>query len=324
MKRSFLTRASDYLRLRTSLKDLASDSPLSLKKVSAVLDGYRQAFTQASVISENLVNGLNYDSYTKNQLKTIAKVTHHYLAERITVTPFHVINVLTRDPFYAHSDIAALNRGLFESAVNLLYLLQEDSEERIERFYVSSIQHELKLQKSMEQWVGNRDTYIACSAKKQSLIEDRTSDELLADVLKSLGREAPPSPYPKLRDRCASLPKIWEFYYDSKYRGLSAWQHGDVSRIFVSSTMKQLDPTQRDRPVFEGMGMCAWSWDLVHWYLRSLIDLTDNREWLKRLEVMNKDSYQIMTNSLRDAMVQFQGEAFWDEFPYPDRADIVG
>ena len=114
---------------------------------------------------------------------TPASLTIHYLSERIIVTPFHVINTLTRDPLYAHSDIAALNRGLFESAVNACFLISEDTDLRFRKFYLSSVQQEHHLQESMKKWINSDDSFIKSVAEKQFEIKNSTTDSI-AEKLK--------------------------------------------------------------------------------------------------------------------------------------------
>jgi hypothetical protein len=119
-----------------------------------------------------MINGLDLSKLYSHPFNNLAALMIHYLAERIIVTPFHVINITTRDPMYAHSDIAALNRGLFESAVNACFLLTGDTDRRMRQFFLSSVEREYSLQQAMVPWLKSSDEEIRKRAERQISVKD--------------------------------------------------------------------------------------------------------------------------------------------------------
>ncbi len=163
-------------------------------------------------------------------------------------------------------DLAALNRGLFEAAVNLLYLLSSgEADVRYVSFIAHGFREERKIYESMDKWMKCSDEFIAVRATAQKAVEGPPDEEILSDVVGAFGftlKEVPK--YPSIQSRCQKIGPRWEFFYDAKYRGLSAWQHGDPSRATVASSLLLHVPEMRERSVFESLAMVVWAWDIIH------------------------------------------------------------
>lgn len=260
MKNNLCTRICSYFRLRRELKQLSKDSCFSFKQIKFILKSYRSAFLEFSKTNTYLINKLEF-----NESEIHKQITFQYLIERIIVSPFHVLNLVERDPFLAHTDAAAINRGLFEAAVNYLYLLDDDDLSKFSRFHIGSVRQELNIQKAAEKWSDNNDEGISAISKQQKDIKDKTTNALLEEVKAIYGLSGQMvKKYPTIRDRCMSVGERWAHLYDAKYKGLSAWQHGDFSRAFVSSSFQQRNVGTKDRPLFETLGMLVWAYDVAH------------------------------------------------------------
>src|SRR5207249_6294023 len=139
----------------------------------------------------------------------------------------------------------AITRGVFESSVNLLYLMNDKNNGRLGAFWRMSVRDEQKFNSSIKRWLNHPDGDIAEVAKLQFQPKMPTETEILEVVLRDLGiliEDLPP--WPSIATRAKEVGEVWDFYYDVKYRGLSSWQHGDVSRIFVSPGYARIDPSQ--------------------------------------------------------------------------------
>ncbi|WP_057832813.1 DUF5677 domain-containing protein [Colwellia sp. TT2012] len=304
MQRSFIEKYADNRRLKRMLKDLPESSTLKYKNVKDFVDTYRVLFTRTSKICHKLISSMELKELYSPSMLIPATLTLHYLFERVVVTPFHVINTFTRDPMYAHSDIAALNRGLFESAVNACFLVSKDNDLRFKKFFATSLKQEHHIQKSMDKWIDSENPKIKMTSNKQRNIKNATNNKVveeLKDLIGDVGQ------FPNIWERCEALGEDWMFDYDSKYRGLSAWQHGDVSRVFITHSMKQLDSSEAERPVFESMAQCSWAWDIMFKYAFTIQKVCNLPEISEELAYLNHIGYQAMKKNLSSAVNKFQG-----------------
>jgi hypothetical protein len=305
MIRNFLIRISDHLQLRHALRRLGTNSTFSTSKVGRILRTYTLLFNETSEIITKLINSLPKPDNPTSRLKML---TLHYLAEQIMVTPFNLIALIRRDPLYAHTNAAALNRTLFESAVNCLYILPDDKS-RFGAFCINGVRQELAIQLRMKDWLSHPDAFIARHAKKQYYIKNATTEELLETFKQSLGfGDAKLPVYPNIKNRCSSLGDRWAFEYDARYKGLSAWQHGDFSRVGFSRTMSQILPEEIDRAVFESLGMVAWAFDLTYIFLKDLISHCNDQDSATSLERIYYESFIVVKHHLGESIRHFQGE----------------
>ncbi len=302
MKRSVCSKVCDYFRLRKSLRHLDSNSSLSFNDVHKIISTYREAAIEYAGICTYLINSMEFDE--KAFLK---QMTLHYLLERVTVSQFHVINLLERDPFYSHNDTAAINRGIFEAAVNFLYIVGDEDIERLGRFHIESVRHELNIQKSMNKWLDDEKGYISRGADRQVNIKNQTTEQLLEETKERYGFGGIKAPkYPSIRDRCIAINDNWAYFYDAKYRGLSAWQHGDISRIFVSSSFSQVMSSEKDRPLFESIGMASWSYDVLYRFSRDFADNLDRQDIVRHIDTFSQKTLQSVLPHIHNARCEFQ------------------
>jgi hypothetical protein len=305
MRRTWIDRSADYIRLRRTLRDLKPGASIQCRDVHAILEMNRLIQVGAGEIVARIANSIDYPATFGPKCHGIAKLTVFYLSERVAVTPFQIINAVTRDPFYAHADVAALNRGLFETAVNLLYLLGPDSDIRFRSFYHDSAERELSLQKTMQRWLQSADKQIRRRAEHQYGIRNGTTSSTLEKVREFTG-DVPK--YPNLRERCRQLGETWDFNYDSRYRGLSSWQHGDASRILVAQAFQQIFPDDAERPVFESLSQCAWAWDAVHLLVTGLLRHSKRAdEDGEKLDALDRFGQTVLSHHVGRASTKFQG-----------------
>ena len=307
MRHDLLGRFLQYVRLRKSLRQLDKISPLTTKRVFALLTVYRRAFDDASQVITYLINNLKYTGYKDDRLATLSSATFAYLGERILSTPHSIIHIISHDPFYAHADTAALNRSLFDNIVNFLYLASDTGVSRFCLFLVRSYDLELRFWRAMEPWTKSQDKVISTRAKAQYFQEHAPSEETLAWIKKTLGFESQKIPsYPSIKQRCAALGDKWAFNYDQKYRGLSSWQHGDMTRIYASWSLSQAMPEQKDRLVFEALVELVWAWDLFYDFGIDLCSLVGLNKQLKILELINQSSLAIALENFEEARQKYQ------------------
>lgn len=142
MDRTILTRISDYVRLKKSLRPLQQSFCLNAQKVASVLDIYWHAFAGTGPIITKLVNGHCYAGFDHEKLGALTRLTLLYFADRVLSTPLQVIHLIYLEPFYASSSAGALNRNLFESIVNYLYIASEEGTSRFVQFLFFSLQQD--------------------------------------------------------------------------------------------------------------------------------------------------------------------------------------
>jgi len=192
-------------------------------------------------------------------------VTIRFLLDRVTSTPVNILRLVIADPVLASADVAALHRGMFEAAVNLLYLLQADRRERFQSFYLRAFGEERKMYDALAPWESDSNDFIAMYAKHQRSIADpptdATRDALFVDL--EIGDKDAVPRFPSIEQRCRAIGPVWAFFYDAKYRGLSAWQHGDATRANLASSLTMHLPETSDRTVFESLLVVIWTWDLI-------------------------------------------------------------
>lgn len=221
------------------------------------------------------------------QHKTFHKLTLTFLIERVLAGNFHIAFLHNQDPRRSHGDIAAISRGIYESAVNCLYLLDDPNESRIGAFVLRSIHAEIEINSRVETWTNCEDTDIAVAAtvatQQASFPKEITDEEILnAYGITSFGKIY----WPTLIDRAKSVGQIWHYFYDVRYRSYSTWQHGDFSRIIISPSFMKLVPGQESRNLTEGLAILSWGFEIAYNFTLGLIERigeSDQAELVRRI-----------------------------------------
>lgn len=113
---------------------------LELEAADNVCKLYEQRLADFLELFKKIVNSLSWrDQQTPLEIKTI-----HHLCDRIIHVPAHVLMLHKEDPIYSYIDCASLNRSLFESAVNCLYLFQDKTNRAFASLISKSIDEDIK------------------------------------------------------------------------------------------------------------------------------------------------------------------------------------
>jgi hypothetical protein len=200
-------------------------STVKLRRVRTMLDVYRYALDVSR--PPLLTLGVAQMRDANSHLGTLRAITLKYLMDRLSGGPLAVHDLVRLDPLMASSDAASIHRAIFEAAVNFLYLAQDtDDFSRFRSFHHNSLVLEQKIYLAECKWLNHADSYIAQRADAGASGPGALTDEQFAELAEPLtdasGR--PPARHPSLLDRCVALGERWHFFYDCRYRGLSAWQ----------------------------------------------------------------------------------------------------
>ncbi len=197
------------------------------------------------------------------------------LCDRIISGAENALLIIRNHPSFSAIDIATLNRSIFESAVNILYILTDDSEARFMRYSFSSIDADLKIVKNCKEWVKPCVQKDIETGAQQYIKLGSTSEgdkQKLSDIagisvksVKSL---------PDVRQRCKLIGDIWLYFYDTRYRETSGWSHGSMSRIFVSPYHQAKDKNIENKSIMESLSMLSWTTALIHQLVVHLANYT--------------------------------------------------
>lgn len=256
--------------LKQRLKRIRS-ATLPYRNVVALLDTLGPAFDRTRPMIHGLASRFTSPAIPE-PVAGLHHITLRYLLDRVTSTPVNILRLCLQDPVLAGPDAASLHRSAFESAVNLLYLQHGDQLTRLQSLYIMAFDSERRMCDAISQWCGHPDRDVSARADHQMAVQDQPTDAARADLLRTLrvGDEAGIGQYPNIRQRCSDIGPIWEFFYDARFRGLSAWQHGDPTRAAVSSSLMMRFPEWSDRTVFESLLVASWTWDLLYYLIHTM------------------------------------------------------
>lgn len=247
---------------------------LKSRAVRKMLDCYYVALGESRLAIDMLLPAHcrptddNSDKHDR-ALESARLLSISYLLDRITSTPVNILNIVQRDPLLGAPDVASMHRTSFESAVNFLYILGDPTRTRFKAFMRTSLIAEQKLFEGLAAWEAHDNPYFSVIAKSQRAQTEAPTSARNERILEMYQLDEAIPPYPNLRRRCETLGELWLFLYDSRYRGLSAWQHGDHTRAMVASVALQV-PEFQERLLFESLNMVSWSWDLVFQFVLEL------------------------------------------------------
>ncbi|MGD0016572.1 MAG: DUF5677 domain-containing protein [Verrucomicrobiia bacterium] len=214
---------------------------------------------------------VNLTGHLTEKLPNIRRLFLNFLAERVLQGALHA-NYLHREyPYSSHADLAGINRGIIEAAVNYLYLLDDPSCERAAAFWAKSGFEECSRNDGLKKWVDHDDRLIKYLARCDHEPNSISFEQILQAISTYTGVANPnQKAWPKFKQRCSAVGRIWELVYDMEYKALSTWQHGDLSRVIISPSYARIDPEQENRNVFESLIMVQWTFILNYIFVREL------------------------------------------------------
>jgi len=300
--------------LRRRLREIQSET-LSYSEVMSMLDTFGQAFDH----SRSMILGMAPSFFPSKETSPsdfLQVITLRFLLDRVTSTPVSILRLILSDPVLAASDGASLHRSAFEAAINFLYLARHDQIARFRSYYVMSFESERRTYDSIHRWRDHTDQYIALYAEHQLSIEGQPTDDVRDKLYNQLGitNTEEVARYPNILQRCADVGSIWEYFYDSKYRGLSAWHHGDTTRAAVSSSLLMRFPQYSDRPVFESLIILVWTWELIFYLICTMADFA-GVPLPESIKQMNSACHATASKSMHRAFLKYHFPVVQSEAP---------
>lgn len=198
-------------------------------------------------------------------------VALNYLIEHVILSARNIARLHYTYPREAAQDMASISRGMFESAINALYLIHDPDLLRLASFWKLSIREERAYDKHLSKWCSHSDRDISYAATSEREVRVSTPENLENDFLESLGIRPEAAPkWPKIRERAAEIGVIWEYFYDVRYRAYSTWQHGDLSRAALAPSLSIDLPNMKDRAQSEGIGVLSWAHEILFHFILGL------------------------------------------------------
>jgi hypothetical protein len=239
---------------------------LELEIAENVCNIYEQRLADFLDLFRKNVNSLSWrDQQTSLEIKTI-----HHLCDRIIHIPAHVLMLHMEDPVYSYIDCASLNRSLFETAVNCLYLLQDKTNRAFASLISKSIDEDIKRNNELLKWISHKDPGIAAGAAQQRPV--KTHDNKRRELLHGIGFSGNPPPFPDIRARCDKLGDTWQYLYADRYKELCSWSHIHLGQIFSSPSHAIASPKDLAHAVNTGTVMLYLAFHFVYLFLHSITE----------------------------------------------------
>ncbi len=252
---AFLEQKAFRFRVKTSERNLLG--PRSARKINRV---YLSGCAELERRTIRLISSIPAN------MSPFKKIAITFLAERIDHGSLHALMLHKNYPADSHGDIAAIVRGNFESAVNALFVLNSKEDGAAASFWRHGCVEERRFNDELRKWVKSDDEEIRRMATSEFLPEFPTIQELEAQMHEGWGLSFRQIPrWPRLQERAKSIGPIWSYLYDARYRALSTWHHGDLTRMFVSPSFRMLLPGEWDRNYYESTILASWTFD-VYWF----------------------------------------------------------
>ena len=198
-------------------------------------------------------------------------VALNYLIEHVMLSARNLARLHYIYPRETAQDMAAISRGMFESAINALYLLDDPGLLRLASFWKLSIKEERAYDRHLSKWCSHSDKDISHAATSERKVRIPTPENLEKEFLENLGVRPETTPkWPKIRERAAEIGVIWEYFYDVRYRAYSTWQHGDLSRAAMAPSLSIDLPNMKDRAQSEGIGVLSWAHEILFHFILGL------------------------------------------------------
>jgi hypothetical protein len=239
---------------------------LELEAADNVCKLYEQRLADFLELFKKVVNSLSWrDHQTPLEIKTI-----HHLCDRIIHVPAHVLILHKEDPIYSYIDCASLNRSLFESAVNCLYLFQDKTNRAFASLISNSIDEDIKYNNELLKWLSHKDPGIAAGAAQHRPVKKHDSNR--RELLRGIGFSGNPPFFPNIRVRCDKLGERWRYLYADRYRELCSWSHIHMGQVFSSPSHAIASPKDLAHAVSTGTVMLYLAFHLVYLFLDSITE----------------------------------------------------
>ena len=238
-------------------------------------------------INSSLSNGMENFSKQGSELWEIAlvnktyaqKIAISYLIERVLSSARNCCRLHYIYPRQSAQDMASMSRGMFESVINVLYLLTDNDQSKLASFWKLSIKEEQSYDTHLSKWCESESDDLAYSARSER--ESRlTTPENISDLMqKEFGFCIDTATkWPPLYKRAKRVGEIWEYFYDLRYRAYSTWQHGDLSRAILSPCISIDLPNMKDRAQSEGISVLSWCHEVMFQFLLELNVLVGTKD----------------------------------------------
>jgi len=239
---------------------------LELQAAENVCRFYEQRLAEFLSLFKKVINSLpRRDQQTPLEIKTI-----HHLCDRIIHVPAHVLTLHKEDPVYSYVDCASLNRSLFESAVNCLYLFQDKTNRAFASLISKSIDEDIKHNNELLKWLSHKNPAIAAGAAQRRPV--KTHDSKRRELLRGIGFSGNPPFYPDIRARCDKLGDRWRYLYVDRYKELCSWSHIHLGHVFSSPSHAIASPNDLAHAVNTGTAMLYLAFHLVYLFLDSITE----------------------------------------------------
>ena len=73
----------------------------------------------------------------------------------------------------------------------------------------------------------------------------------------------------------------------------------------MAQSMKQIDSSEAERPVFESLAQCAWAWDIMLKYAESLQKVCQAPGVTEELFYLNQVGYNAMVSSIGETIKKY-------------------
>ncbi|WP_126454812.1 DUF5677 domain-containing protein [Sulfuriflexus mobilis] len=237
-------------------------TPRIVQSINSLLgNGQSQLQNQIVKLNENAAYGRSQN----------LRMAVSYLVERSLISSAHVVFLHRKYTHASHADLAAICRGIYETIVNCLYIIDDKSDLRLASFWIRSFKEEIKLNDERIKWMSHSNENIASAAEAEYNAVIDPIDIQKANISEWLGVDIAAMPkWPTLLKRAQEAGDIWAYFYDVRYRSYSSWQHGDLSRIAFSPGFQSNQPNLKERSLTESMHILSWCYDMMYYFAISL------------------------------------------------------
>ena len=211
------------------------------------------------------------------------------LSDRVLVGTDNIFLIIKRHGLNGAIDLATLNRSIFETVVNLLYILKDDSVMRVLRYLFASIDSDFRFIENCKKWVAkgkSEDVRMGAYSIIQSFSTDKNDKAKLAGFIGVEKNSV--KGLPSIRDRSKLIGEVWLYFYETSYRETSGWSHGSISRIIMSTFHQIMDTETADKAKIESLKMLSWTMELHYQLVVHLAAILDANEIVGQAGLVRK------------------------------------